>query len=251
MHQSHGSAKVRPTKLWGWLHPLLRVVLVAMTKPSEIFLGSRMTVQQKVQDQKETRKRAVRVDTFVAFCVVLGVGAYLFVVFGPPHFKWVAVTFALWRIIDISATAARITLVDRFEAPAPLAPFVASHARIVLLGIINYLEFWICFGTLYAAASCSLAPHFRPSSDWFAALYFSAITQLTIGYGDIQPLGLARVAVVAHSLLAMLLLILLLGRFVSVLRPERSLDDPPPKRPVHRLGYSSRASRRGRPFSRP
>ena len=49
------------------------------------------------------------------------------------------------------------------------------------------------------------------------AWYFSVVTQLTIGYGDIQPLGIARVIVVAQGIIGLAFLVLVFARTVAAL----------------------------------
>jgi voltage-gated potassium channel Kch len=55
------------------------------------------------------------------------------------------------------------------------------------------------------------------AESWMDAIYFSVVTQLTIGYGDIRPLGEARFVAAMQGLIAVAFTILILGRIVSVL----------------------------------
>ena len=48
-------------------------------------------------------------------------------------------------------------------------------------------------------------------------MYVSVMTQPTIGYGEIRPIGCARFVSVAQRLIAVAFTILIFGRIVSVL----------------------------------
>jgi hypothetical protein len=49
--------------------------------------------------------------------------------------------------------------------------------------------------------------------------YFSFITQLTIGFGDVYPIGWLRIVAVIQGLTAALFVLLIFGAIVSSLRP--------------------------------
>lgn len=65
---------------------------------------------------------------------------------------------------------------------------ISSAVRTLVLSFLNYLELVICFGLVYA----TMLEQLVGASGWGDALYYSVVTQLTIGYGDIRPLGEAR-----------------------------------------------------------
>lgn len=217
--------EVTPDQLRGWITPILRRVLIAVTYPSDHFLGSRLSLQAKQVDLKETAARARRVDTLVAISLGTELICYLVIIFSPWYVQAIAALLLAWRVVDIIATAMRVSLFDRFEASGATKPVVASHARIVVLGLINYLEVLVSFGGIYATLHGSLKPPVNLPTEWLTPLYFSAITQFTIGYGDIAPTGAARAIVVVQGTASLLLVILIVGRFVSLLRPEKSLDE--------------------------
>jgi hypothetical protein len=67
------------------------------------------------------------------------------------------------------------------------------------------------FGLAYALNYQSLRGASRPADDF----YFSVITQLTIGYGDVSPESLLRIVAAAQGLFGALFVIVVLGRAVS------------------------------------
>jgi hypothetical protein len=66
---------------------------------------------------------------------------------------------------------------------------VSFLGRTLLLVGINFVELVVCFGVVYGL-NCQYLNH---AGQFLTGLYFSAITQLTIGYGDVSPIGWLRI----------------------------------------------------------
>lgn len=90
---------------------------------------------------------------------------------------------------------------------------ISSAVRTLVLSFLNYLELLICFGIVYV----TMLEKLEGADGWLDAIYFSVVTQLTIGFGDIKPVGVARFVASAQGLVAVAFTILILGRIVSVL----------------------------------
>jgi hypothetical protein len=104
------------------------------------------------------------------------------------------------RVVEIIA---RTTIVDFTN--------VISRQRSLILVAINYVELMLWFGLIYALNYQSLHGADQPAT----AFYFSIITQLTIGYGDVYATGWLRIVAAAQGLIAALFVIVVLGRAVS------------------------------------
>ena len=91
-----------------------------------------------------------------------------------------------------------------------------SRERIVVIALINYVEVVVAFAVLYAMnrdfAFAKTQGALHGPGD---ALYFSAISGLTVGYGDIVPTGASRTYVVAEVFTGMFLLAVLVGRMLG------------------------------------
>jgi len=74
----------------------------------------------------------------------------------------------------------------------------ASLLNIVLLFLFAYAAIALLFSFVYWKFDLLM-----DSSSFPSALYFSFITQSTIGYGDIQPVGFGRMIVTIQSLIAL------------------------------------------------
>jgi len=134
---------------------------------------------------------------------------------------WSATLIAVWRIVNILSIAVNMALFDGLRRKSPHV--MASAVRTIILTSINYIEVIACFGVAYAAFP-SLLKH---ADDRFAdALYFSAITQLTIGYGDVVPSGIGRLVAVIQGMFGLWFGLLILSRFVNALPRFRELVRP-------------------------
>jgi hypothetical protein len=81
----------------------------------------------------------------------------------------------------------------------------------LVLAAINYVELMLWFGLIYSLNYQLLHGAGRPAT----AFYFSVITQLTIGYGDVFPTGWLRIIAALQGLIGALFVIVVLGRAVS------------------------------------
>jgi len=137
---------------------------------------------------------------------------------------------------DRTAAARTTSFGDRFAD-------VAVHNRSIggLLGI--WLTIVLGFGLMYWAADLAGAPWISldeggPGSltDLLNALYFSFVTALTIGYGDISPLGPARILAVIEGAAGLLVFGLVISKLVSR-RQEELMED------IHRIAFEQRLGR--------
>jgi hypothetical protein len=93
---------------------------------------------------------------------------------------------------------------------------------LIVLSFVNVLELCICFGLLYASDWHRLSVAGRSAT----AFYFSAITQTTIGYGDVYPTGYLRIIAACQAFISLVFAALVFTRFVGTLpRINAILDD--------------------------
>jgi len=142
--------------------------------------------------------------------------AVLYLSFGIS--PWWIRAFASLRAIDIVQISINVSLFDQFRR----SHAVTSIRRSVALTFASYLELMICFGLVYL----TLMDRLRGAERWYDAFYFSVVTQLTIGYGDIQPVGITRLLVVVQAIAGLALVAVVLGRVVGTMKNFDEIFEP-------------------------
>jgi hypothetical protein len=102
------------------------------------------------------------------------------------------------------------------------------NAESVTGAICIYLLFGMVFMFVYGAiAVLGSAPFFAQGTDGTRAirLYFSYVTQATLGYGDYTPAAqVGRTVAIVEALVGQLYLVTVVAVLVSRMRPRRSVD---------------------------
>jgi hypothetical protein len=111
------------------------------------------------------------------------------------------------KILEIIRVTVSVVLFDE--------GIVASVQRTFILAAVNFLELGLCFGLFYALHKDLLGGEVGALTGF----YFSFITQLTIGFGDVHPMGWLRIVAVIQGLTAALFVLLVFGKIVASLRP--------------------------------
>jgi len=168
-----------------------------------------------------TKRRARAIDLYVTIWLVvelLVVSISCSVDLSFVARLLVAVVVSL-RIVEIVQVTVNVALFDAVSGrPEEL---VGSRVRMLVLAGLNFLELLLCFGTIYAVNYKGLSGAGKPVTGF----YLSAITQLTIGYGDVYPTGWLRLVAAIQGLMGALFLILVVARFVASLRQFRGAFD--------------------------
>lgn len=187
-----------------------------------IFAPRSMLTVCEIRCKPFTAKRARFVEYYIILWVVFELIVSLTYSCSPYILystAFVAVALTL-RIIEIMQVTINVTLFDQMSGRSDER--VASRSRLIILSGINYIELMICFGFIYAI-NCG---YLTNVSEPVAGFYFSVITQLTIGYGDIAPLSWLRAVAAVQGLIGLLFVVLVFGRFIAALRPIKGTLDP-------------------------
>jgi hypothetical protein len=210
---------------------LYAALLCVLTFPGTLLLGRRESRQDQPEEYQRRRiVHGLRVDFLTFACVgveLIGLGITGIQVQGA---EGPLIAFAAWRILDISAYAQRVVIFDRFIPIAMGAHepehIIGSKERVIIMSFINYLESGFCFAMLYwLLPSASVSQDGNVIRSGMDALYFSFITQLTIGYGDFTPQGDARWISITQGFLGTLYLTVVIARFIATLANVSDLSE--------------------------
>ena len=206
---------------------------------SQFFIGNRVDAFNRSdfihltpeQRRQATIRRARNVDIYILSCVAFEFLGVLLVSTPAAHIPWLQYTLEivlLLRLIDIFQVNINLSLFDVLRTGKQYN-YMASIVRSIINVIINYFEIIICYGVFYFYH----LPRLEKASNWVDAFYFSAITQVTVGFGEMMPHGHLRWLTVTQFLLGYFFTALIIGRFISLLPQSRTVagdgqsDDPP------------------------
>jgi hypothetical protein len=174
-----------------------------------------------------SRKIDYYISIWIGIGFVLALLSYLSWPTIPRGFSYLLVPVAILRILDIVQATTNAGIFDQLGTKYQE---VEELTRSLVLLLVNYLEMIGWFGLIYL--TCEL----ENASSFYDAFYFSVVTQLTVGYGDIHPVHIAKTVAGIQATLGWALTILILARFISSLPEIRSKgngtgsSDPPRKK---------------------
>lgn len=201
--------------------------LLAMLSPERLAGPTRVRIQTAHPDTaarlSAARRRGRKVEAYLCVWLAIEIAA---VAFGTTCLNpWVTGLFtalAMGRILDIVQITGNISLFDRLKINWRYY-YIENTVRTILLSLVNYVEFVLCFGFIYCVAGRG-GTLFLFKDSPYDGYYFSGATQLTIGYGDISPHGWVKYLALFQGFLGFLYAILILGRFIALL-PESTGED--------------------------
>lgn len=183
--------------------------------PATWRFGTRAASHNNPELSCDEPKRA----QFVEKVVALWVPCCALALWSLPITRWtfgadVVCVCALIRVADILQAHVNAHVWDVRRVLHPQTEHVSSLQRSLLLAAINYFELIGWFAVVYS--TFGLVKGASRVSDY---LYFSAITQLTIGYGDLTPLCGAKLLAPLQAMLGTMLLVVGVARLVAGIRP--------------------------------
>ncbi len=209
----------------GWITPLVRWILHAVTWPSRLVLGPPHVRHDLPEDRHEqwAAHRKLVVDTYLAICMTASIACLVGVAsFAQSAGFWPLLVYPGWRIVDSIAAVVRVALFD--DSPRPRRRMIRRDAtRVIVLGTMNYCELVISFASFYAYFPQFV--HHNPAialpvasstlERVIGALHMSAVTQFTIGYGDLAPIGPLRPLTWLQGAAGVLIIGLLVARYLA------------------------------------
>jgi hypothetical protein len=171
--------------------------------------------EKEIQDLAWAKRRALAVERYmIGVLIVLATFIVLVQFSGLRERTWfavVVVVIAALNIVEVLQVTLNATVFDRYSGRPD--DQVASTARMIVLAMVNFLELGASFGLIYSV----FLEHLCGAHNTGDAFYFSAITQLTIGFGDIHPEGFLKAVVAGHGFAGVVFVLLVVARFVNAL----------------------------------
>jgi hypothetical protein len=137
---------------------------------------------------------------------------------------WLWFLIVTWRIVDVLSHHAGVLFIDR--RVADWKP--RSRERTLAFAFVSFIELMIAFAVIYLWTDAIVSSSDQaPLSTALDAIYFSAVTMTTLGFGDFTPVrGSGRFVVVLQLLTALAFVSIVIQGFVSIaLENERSASD--------------------------
>ena len=171
--------------------------------------------QDEANNKDYAMKRARAIEFYMVGWLILElmlVMVSLLLLSPPPWLLWLACIVGSLRIIEIVQVTVNTSIFDALSGRSDR--LVASPERMVVLAAVNYFELMACFGLIYALNLDRL----HGASNPLTAYYLSIITQTTIGFGDVHPLGLLRCISGIQAISSLFFMALVFTRFLDSLR---------------------------------
>ena len=179
-----------------------------------VLKGQERITAVEAQDESFIIRRARAIEWYILGCVVVEatiVTMLLRRVTIPDPVRVAVYLLMALRIIEILMKAFSVTIFDRYSRRADDS--LISAPRMVFLAFVSFGELAACFGTVYALDLQML----QGGDEIITAYYFSVITQLTIGFGDVVPTGYLRLIVALHGIVAVAFFTLVFARLMTAL----------------------------------
>ncbi|MCX7744287.1 MAG: potassium channel family protein [Flavobacteriales bacterium] len=195
--------------------------------PFQLFYGNKTDyfhkfLQGKTPGEKRTlaRKRAIYIEIIlIAFLIIELTVPYVYANYLQTRwFKIVCTVILTLRLIDIIQVNVNLLLFDIIRTTS--TSLITKYTRAIILIIWNYFEIILIFGFYYLSNNHLLKGY----SVWSDAYYFSGITQITIGYGDLSPSGYLRLATFCQGLIGTIFLVFIISRIISLIPELKEID---------------------------
>jgi hypothetical protein len=136
------------------------------------------------------------------------------------------------RALHFAPLPLSVRFIDALGDQSVGALFRSWVAIVAIGGVVFWALGWFPAHALRANGA-AIPPD---AAGFLSALYFSAVTATSVGYGDIVPVGLARVLAIGESVAGLILFGCVISKFVSR-RQEQLIGE------IHRIAFEDRLGR--------
>lgn len=204
----------------GIILPILEKTFKQLERFSLLSLFTSVRLRNKDTSNKDlvqlSLTRTKIVDLYVLFWLFAEGIIILLIAFDLCP-KWMII-LSVYRLVDIMQSTFNMQLFDHIRSSGK--HYTHSLTRTFILSIINYIEVGICFGIIYYCFNNLLTNY----NSWEDCFYFSYITQLTVGYGDILPTKFLKFVSLLQAFYGFVLGIVALSKLIGILPNIEEID---------------------------
>ena len=194
--------------------------------PPQILIEERIKHQNRIQELDDKKRqneifrrlKLTEIMIFIFISLYILFWFFIYVINANKSLKYISIVILTLRLIDIIQVNVNIAIFDNLKInkkkKSPV--FIFSSIRSISLVTLNFIEIAIIFGFLYIFIESGELSSTTTLTN-FDKFYFSFVTQLTIGYGDISPKGFFKLLTILQGLLGYLFTILIISRFINLL----------------------------------
>jgi len=198
--------------------------ILQFTSPANLAFGTRQDAHEKPQNKEQMREiirwRGKRMDCYILSWAIILIAAAFLAPFAGSHYAIAVfcIVAPFFRVFEIMQTTVNIILFDHLRISKEHS--MSAITRTLVLCLWNYLEIVFSFGIVY----CVLFDHIAHATQPLHGFYFSAISQLTIGYGDMCPCGPLKIIAPIQGIVGFIFAVLVIARFVTSMPEISSLQ---------------------------
>lgn len=195
--------------------------------PFQVFYGNKTdhyhkVLKDKTNEEKKNiaKKRAVFMEKVIVVYMCIEI-TMPFIYENYLHvnwFKYLISTVLILRLIDIIQVNVNMILFDSLRTDG--FNRITKYTRAIILIIWNYFELILIFGFFYLSNHELL----KGFTSWTDSYYFSTITQLTIGYGDLSPVGKIRFVTAFQGFIGTMFLAFIISKIISLVPELKEID---------------------------
>jgi positive regulator of sigma E activity len=168
------------------------------------------------------RRKTIVIYNFLTLLCSLIFISYTFVQYLSPFtcesFLKVLITcFMIYRSWEILICQLNVLFhTDKEVNPSGYKRGYIEPRRLLFVAILNYFEILFLYAIAYHYFQYLFSVEGLCLNDIFHAIYFSAVTMTTLGYGDIYPIETwGAIITTIHIILSIFLTLMVLSRFIS------------------------------------
>ncbi|KAF0122369.1 MAG: hypothetical protein FD151_787 [bacterium] len=152
--------------------------------------------------------------------------AFGLIINNEGNVKWWVLICAVYVLIDSMGANIRDVVIAPIHYKDQDGPYISvdNGTRWIIMAFLNVIEVILCFAILFLHYGHQFFPWIE---EPMTAIYFSAVTFITVGYGDIKPIySFTKMLVCGEIFCFIILLVIKLPAAISILRIKEEPTGP-------------------------